>query len=517
MLQLLVSRHMPKSRNGILILSVCSFLLAGAFAGDCQVPAEQGKDKVAPREFVSHHRMTFEKEPMSYTAIAGETILEDREGAQEACIFTISYIKEGVDRPETRPITFLFNGGPGSSAVWLHLGAFGPRRIALAGEPGNPGAPPYQLADNPHSLLRYSDLVFIDPIGTGYSRALGNRKDGDYWGVDEDSAVLARFIKTYLTAKRRWNSPKYLAGESYGTIRASLLIRDLELNLLESVAFNGAILLSLALDVRTFLFGEPGNELPYVIDLPTYAATASYHRALPEQPSDIDAFLHEAQDFASSEYLAALFKGDSLPADQRRAIAEKLHRFTGLSTDYLMRSHLRVDQGRFLKELLRNRGQVLAGHDTRYTGKDPDDVGERVEDDPFLLGIGGPFVAMINNYLATELEVKITEPYKVFSMEAAQGWKRAGDSSHAFAGFLNTTPYLAEAAATNKDFRIFVASGIHDLTTAYYGTQYVLDHSGISKSQVTLKNYFGGHMMYLHLPTLQQMSMDIGAFMKTAR
>jgi carboxypeptidase C (cathepsin A) len=487
--------------------------VGGAFAEEAKTAPQPAK--VASREFITHHRLDIGKEPLNYAAIAGETIVQDRDGAQEASLFSIAYIKEGIDRPETRPITFFFNGGPGSSAVWLHLGAFGPRRIALSSDPVNPGAPPYHLADNPDTLLRYSDLVFVDPIGTGYSRALGKNQDKDYWGVDEDSAILTKYIRAYLTANKRWNSPKYLAGESYGTLRVSVLIRDLELKALDSVTFNGVILLSVALDVRTFLSGGPENELPYVIDLPTYAATAYYHHALPQPQADLDAFLRRAEDFASSEYLVALFKGDSLAADQQEAIAEKLHQFTGLSTDYLRRSHLRIDQGRFLKELLRSRGLVMAVHDTRYTGKDPDEAGEGVQNDPFIIGIAGPFVAMINNYLSAELDVKMEQPYKAFSEEAARGWKRAGEGRHAFAGFLNTTPYLAQAAATNKDFRVFVASGLHDLTTAYYGTQYVFDHSGISKERVALKNYHGGHMMYTYLPSLQQLSSDIGAFMKT--
>jgi carboxypeptidase C (cathepsin A) len=331
--------------------------------------------------------------------------------------------------------------------------------------------------------------------------------------VDEDSAILARFIRAYLTANKRWNSPKYLAGESYGTIRACVLIRDLELKPLDGMNFNGVILLSAALDPRTFMPGGPGNELPYVTNLPTYAATAHFYSVLPQPQGDLNAFLRRVEDFASSEYLVALFKGDSLPADQQAAIAEKLHQFTGLSTDYLKRSHLRIDQVRFRKELLRDRGLVMAIYDTRYTGKDPDEAGEQVQFDPFVFGIAGPFVAMLNNYLISELNVKIDQPYVVFSGDAAMGWKRAGDGNFVFAGFLNTMPYLTQAAATNRDFHVFVASGLYDLTTAYYGTRYIFDQSGIGKERLTLKTYTGGHMMYTYLPSLRQMSSDIGAFM----
>jgi carboxypeptidase C (cathepsin A) len=464
-----------------------------------------------PRDFVTRHKIDIGKEPLNYTAVAGETVVSDRDGTPEAGIFSIAYIKEGGDRPEARPITFLFNGGPGSSAVWLHLGAFGPRRIALPSDPTIPGAAPYQLADNPDTLLRYSDLVFVDPVGTGYSRALGKKSDGNYWGVDEDSAVLAKFIRTYLTAAKRWNSPKYLAGESYGTIRASVLVRDLELRPLDGLNLNGVVLISTACDPRTFMPGGPGNELPWVTNLPTYAATAFYHKTLPQQPADLDAFLRQVEAFASSEYLVALFKGDSLAPAEKEAIAQKLHQYTGLSVDYLKRTHLRIDQSRFRKELLRERGLVMGVYDTRYTGRDSDEAGEQVELDPFALGIAGPFVGAINIYLAAELDVKMDRPYVVFSDEAAGSWKRG--ANFVFGGFMNTMPYLAQAAATNRDFRIFAASGLYDLTTAYYGTQYIFDQSGIAKDRLTVKTYAGGHMMYTVPDSIEKMSADIGAFM----
>jgi carboxypeptidase C (cathepsin A) len=495
------------------------YLLVGGALAQEPKPASPPAGPAAPAqagspEFVTHHKLDIGKEPLSYAAMAGETVVPGPDGAPEASFFSIAYVKEGADRPEARPITFLFNGGPGSSSVWLHLGAFGPRRLVLPADPVIPGAAPYLLADNPDTLLRYSDLVFVDPVGTGYSRALGKKTDRDYWGVDEDSAIIAKFIRAYLTANKRWNSPKYLAGESYGTIRASVLVRDLELTPLEGLNLNGVILLSAALDPRTFMSAGPGNELPWVTNLPTYAATAFYHRVLPQPQPDLEAFLRQVEDFASSEYLAALFKGDSLAADEQEAIAQKLHRYTGLSIDYLKRAHLRIDQERFRKELLRDRGLVMGVYDTRYTGKDPDEAGETVQFDPFAYGIAGPFVAALNNYLTGELNVRMDRPYVVFSGGAASGWKRAGDGNFVFAGFLNTMPYLTQAAATNKDFRVFVASGLYDLTTAYYGTRYIFDQSGIAKKRLTLKTYAGGHMMYTVPPSLQQLASDIGAFMK---
>jgi carboxypeptidase C (cathepsin A) len=508
---------MIKRALAVRLLVIAGVLMGAVFAQEAKPAAAPAAPAATPpgaREFVTRHKIDIGREPLGYAAVAGETIVADRDGAPEASIFSIAYFKEGAGRSDARPITFLFNGGPGSSAVWLHLGAFGPRRIALPSDPVIPGAAPYQLADNPDTLLRFTDLVFIDPVGTGYSRALGKKADRDYWGVDEDSAVLAKFIRAYLTAHERWNSPKYVAGESYGTIRASVLVRDLEMRPLDGLNLNGVVLISAALDPRTFMPGGPGNELPWVTNLPTYAATAFYHKTLPEQPQEgLDAFLRRVEAFASSEYLTALFKGDALPAAEREAIARKLHQYTGLSLDYLKRARLRIDQARFRKELLRDRGLVMGIYDTRYTGKDTDEAGEEVQLDPFALGIAGPFVAAINDYLGAELNVRMERPYVVFSVEAASAWKRPANVNFVFAGFLNTMPYLVQAAATNKDFRVFAASGLYDLTTAYYGTQYIFDQSGIGRDRLTLKTYDGGHMMYTIPSSLQRMSADIGAFM----
>ncbi len=503
-----------RARVGLALLLPMYLFIGSTYAQESKPVAPPAPAPSGLREFVTHHMIDIGKEPLSYTAIADETIVQDRDGSPEASFFSIAYIKEGVDRLDDRPITFLFNGGPGSSSAWLHLGAFGPRRLVLPNDPVIPGGAPYSLVDNEETLLRYSDLVFVDPVGTGYSHALGKKSDRDYWGVDEDSEIIAKFIRSFLTANKRWNSPKYLAGESYGTIRASLLVRDLELAPLDGLNINGVILLSAALNPRTFMPGGPGNELPYVANLPTYAATAFYHRVLPQPQGELDAFLRQVEDFASSEYLTALFKGDSLPAGEQETIAQKLHEYTGLSVNYLKHTRLRIDQVRFRKELLRDRGLVMGVYDTRYTGKDPDEAGEQVRFDPFLFGIAGPFVATLNNYLSAELSVKVDQPYVVFSSEAAGNWKRARNGNFVFAGFLNTMPYLKQATATNRDFHIFVASGLYDLMTAYYGTRYIFNQSGIEKDRLTLKTYAGGHMMYTVPSSLQQLSADIGAFMK---
>ena len=293
-----------------------------------------------------------------------------------------------------------------------------------------------------------------------------------------------------------------------------MLVRDLSLDVLDSVAINGVILLSTALDVRIFLSGAPGNDLAYATCLPTYAATAYYHNQLPEKPANLEAFLAEAREFAATEYLTALFRGDSLSDAETAAVAAKMHRFTGLSEAYLRRSHLRVPADHFLKELLRDRGEVLAVHDTRFRGKDPDEAGEYVAWDPFLFGIAGPFVTTINSYLTDELKVDMGESYEVFAERAGGAWKRPADQQRIFSGFLTTTDYLAQAAAANRDFRVFGATGYHDLTTTFYGVEHTFNHSGIPRDRLTLKNYFGGHMMYLNEASLAALSADIRAFIR---
>jgi carboxypeptidase C (cathepsin A) len=495
------------------LLFLPCLLAAEGAGGDANPPAKPAAAD-SPKEFVTHHTVEIGGKTLRYRAVAGETFLKDAKGTPKASIFSVSYLLDGVDAPSARPITFLFNGGPGSTATWLHIGAFGPVRLNLGDDPLDAGSPPYPLRPNVHSLLDVSDLVFVDPVGTGYSHALGEGKDSDYWGVDEDSASMASFIRTYLTRQRRWTSPKYLAGESYGTIRASVLVRDLSLDVLDGVAFNGVILISTAIDVRVFLSGAPGNDVAYATGLPTYAATAYYHNQLPEKPANREAFLAEVREFAATEYLTALFKGDALSEAETAAVAAKLHRFTGLSEAYLRRSHLRVPVDHFLKELLRDRGEVLAVHDTRFRGKDPDEAGEFVAWDPFLYGIAGPFVSAINGYLTDDLKVDMGESYEVFQERAGGAWKRPASQQNVFSGFLDTTEYLSQAAATNRDFRIFVAGGYYDLTTTFYGVEQTFNHSGIPKDRITLKTYEGGHMMYLREASLAALSADIRAFIR---
>ena len=486
---------------------------AAPLHADAPAPKPEPAANPEPKSITTKHSITAGKTTLNYQAVAEETVLKDDQGKPEASIFSIGYF---VDRPggaEKRPIAFVFNGGPGSSTVWLHLGAFGPMRVDVPSDPVNPGPPPYRLVPNPQTLLPYADLVFVDPVGTGYSHAMGEKKDRDFWGVDEDAESMAAFVREYLSRHNRWGSPKYLIGESYGTTRASLLVRELMLPALNSVPLNGVVLLSAALDIRTFLSGFPGNDLAYVTSLPTFAATAYYHHALDHPPADRDQFLEEARAFASSEYLQALFQGEPISDAAGARIAQKMHDFTGLSLDFLKRCHYRVNDARFCKELLREQGKTLGTHDTRYTGEDPDAAGEGVEIDPFLGSIGGPFVTAMNTYLANDLNYPTDRQYQIFSGAANQGWKRPRNEPWV-GGYLYTLPYLAEAAKMNSGFRVFVASGYHDLTTTFYGTEYEFRHSGIDARQLAVHDYDGGHMMYLDNGSRTKLASDVGAFIE---
>ena len=471
---------------------------------------DDAKDK--EKRFISHHELTTaEGESFAYTATAGEIFLRDKKGKKQATIFSIAYTKDGVDDAASRPVAFVFNGGPGSSSVWLHLGLLGPKRVDVPSDGTGVGAPPYRLKDNPRSLLSVADLVFVDPVGTGYSHALGEEKDENYWGVDEDSRSVAQFIRNYITENKRWNSPKYLIGESYGTIRASLLVRDLQGGF-NSVGLNGIVLVAPALDTR-FILG-PGTDIPFVTFLPAFAATAWYHDALPHKPTDLRAFLREVTDFASKDYLTALFEGDAITEESKKRVLDKLHEYTGLSRNYLQNARLRVSSSRFMRELLRDRGLVVGRLDSRYTGTEPDNVGEYPSNDPSGYGVGSAFVATMNQYLLRELKVEMEREYTILNLEANGKWKRPGGRGSIFSGFLNVIPHLARGMASNKDLRVFVANGYYDLTTTFFASEYMFNHSGIDAERVTMKHYEAGHMMYVHEPSFEQLAGDLREFVE---
>lgn len=496
------------------MLAACSLFAADEPKKDAKdaKPAAAAEKPPEPAKFVKQHKIKFGTTDFAYTTTSEEIFLKDNDGKNTASFFTIAYTKDGVAHPEDRPLTFVFNGGPGSASVWLHFGLVGPKVVDIPSDATDPGGPPYKLRDNTSSILRATDLVFVDPVGTGYSHAMGEKKNEDFWGYDEDADSVAEFIRTFITQHDRWNSPKYILGESYGGIRSALLVPRLQGNL--SVGLNGVILISPALNMGTLPFVVQGNDLTYATHLPALAASAYYHHKLPEQEKwkDRQALLREVEKFASTDYLVALFQGDQLPKAEKERIAEQMHRYTGLSTQYIMRSDLRVYALRFIKELMRDEGKAIGLLDGRYEQPELDNVAEQPDGDPFGAKTGPIYISLFQGYLHNDLGVDWTKPYHPQNGEANQKWKRPANRRGAFAGFVDTTTALAQGTKDNESLRVFAAAGYDDLTTSYFATRYMLEHSGIDTKRMTIKTYDGGHMMYLYRPSLEALSNDIVAF-----
>jgi carboxypeptidase C (cathepsin A) len=452
------------------------------------------------------HVLAGDANKLNYEATVGTLPLKDDDGKATANIFFVAYTKTPAREASRRPITFAFNGGPGSSAVWLHLGAFGPRRVDLA-ESGRETAPPYHLVDNDGTLLDLTDLVFIDPVSTGFSRAIDPKEAKQFHGTDADLQSIATFIRQYLTRFDRWDSPKFVAGESYGTTRAAALSNVLQDQ--QGIYLNGVVLISVALNFQTILFDE-GNDLPYVLFLPSYAATAWIHKRLPSDLlGDLAKTLEEVERFAAREYTTALMRDGDLSVDERQEIAGRLARYTGLSKEYVLRSGLRVEATRFRKELLRSKEKTVGRYDSRYEGSDLDGVGERPEYDPSYPVVQAPFTALVNAYFRGSLKYETDLDYRILTGKV-QPWDY-GARNH----YLNTAPSLRQAMAKNPGLRVFVASGIYDLATPYSVSRYTVNHLGLNptqRSRVTLAAYPAGHMMYTEKESRLKLKADLTKF-----
>jgi carboxypeptidase C (cathepsin A) len=493
------------------LLALAFLFCIPLYADEPKKPAEKS-EKPTPQKFVRQHKARIGDAEMAYTSTSEEVFIKDNEGKDTASFFTIAYTKDGVARPEDRPITFVYNGGPGSASLFLHLGMVGPKLIDIPSDASDPGGPPYKLRDNPSSILRATDIVFVDPIGTGYSHALGDKKNEDFWGYDEDADSVAEFIRTYITQHNRWNSPKYLLGESYGGIRSSMLVPRLQGNM--NVGLNGVILISPALNMGTLPFITAGNDISFATTLPALASAAYYHHKLPDPWKDSDTLLKEVEKFAGTDYLLALFQGDSLDKAQRDRIAESLHRYTGLSKQYILQSDLRINALRFTKELLRDEGKSVGGLDSRYAQEELDRVAELPDNDAFDAKTGPIYVSLFQSYMRNDLGIDMDRHYFPQNGEANGKWKRPANRRGAFAGFVDVTAALAQGTKDNDALRVFSAAGYHDLITSYFANKYMLQHSGIDPKRLVIKDYPGGHMMYLYRPSEESLSNDIVAFIE---
>ena len=471
---------------------------------------EKSKDEKKPEEKIvqTRHTIKIGGQEIKYTATAGTILLKLEDGTPKASVFYIAYTKDDVSDLAKRPVTFAFNGGPGSASIWLHLGALGPRRVEM-GDAGALLGPPYKLVDNEYSLLDVSDLVFIDPVSTGFSRAVPGEPPKQFHGIEEDIHSVGDFIRLYATRNKRWTSPKFLAGESYGTTRAAGLSGYLQERY--GMYLNGIILISSILNFETAEF-DRGNDLPYTLYLPTYTAIAWYHKKLPaDLQGDLQKAINESRAYAIGEYADALSAGDNLSAARRAEVAQKLARLTGLSADYIDRSNLRIEIMRFDKELLRSERRTVGRLDGRFTGIDYDAAGSEPEYDPSMAAIVGPYTATFSDYVRGELKFESDLPYE-FLTGRVRPWSFQPYENR----YVNVAETLRRAMTQNPFLRVYVAKGYYDLATPFFAADYTFDHLGIDPSlraHLTGGYYEAGHMMYVHLPSLGKLRQDLKAFM----
>lgn len=513
-----------------IVVAASFFMMSGAVRSWGQAPPAEPKPAEAPPKpaappetpkeetSVTDHTIHIGGQTIPYKATAGTIILKNEKDEPIASMFYTAYIRSDVKDSSQRPLAFLYNGGPGSSSVWLHMGAFGPRRVVTSDAAATP-PPPYQLEDNANSLLDAADLVFIDPVGTGFSKAVGDAKNKDFWGIDEDVKSIAQFIVRYVNRNLRWNSPKFLIGESYGTFRDAALVDYLQSH--EGMYFNGVVMISTVLDFETIGF-DTGSDLSYELYIPSYAAVAWYHKTLPDRSADLAPFLTEARQFAFGEYAAALAKGTNISPEEKAAVIKKLVHFTGLSEDYWTKANLRVRLQQFMDELQRASGLTTGRYDARFAGPNLDLLEEYASYDPVEAAITGPFTSALNQYLRQDLQVTKDQDYMILSDDAfgAWDWKHkgpGGDSDPTSPP--NVEPDLADALVTNPHLRVQVENGYFDMATPFFSTEYTMSHLGLPASlqdHIELKYYDAGHMMYLHADDLVKLKANVAAFIATA-
>lgn len=497
-------------KSGLSLIALALAFTAPAALHAQDKPADKPKTE-KPTDYEPQVRTTklsgtFGGQRIAYAATIGETIIKNKDGVPEVAVVTTAYVKE--PRDPGRPVTFLFNGGPGSGTVWLMMGAFGPKRVAIPGNGTDDGAPPYPIVDNPDALMDVTDVVFIDPPGTGFSHLIGKADPKDYYGVTQDAKLVAEVIRRWLNDNGRWNSPKYLGGESYGTTRSAAVANQLMNATYNDVALNGIILISTVLD---FAAGAdtPGNELSPITNLPSMAVTALYHgKATAASP---EAFAEEARQWAIGPYATALLKGQKLQGDERAAIRRELARFTGLSETYLDSADLRVTPSRFYKELLRDRGLTVGRLDSRYTGKDYDSAGESPDNDPSFYGIDASYTAAINSWSRDGLGFKTDREYQSIGNVGAWDWRIGGRDANAY---LNVAPYIGQALRENSGLRVFVGQGYYDFATPFFAAEYALSRTGIPQDRIAYRYYGAGHMMYIRDDDRRKLSADIRAFIR---
>jgi carboxypeptidase C (cathepsin A) len=486
------------------VLAVCALGQLSAAQSESPAPeAAKPKPEAAPepKSSKTQHQLAIDGNPVLYTATAGWLIMKDDKDKAIARFGYTAYTLNGVEDLGRRPIMFAYNGGPGSSSIWLHMGILGPKRVVLKDAQYTP-PPPTNVVDNQFSPLDVTDIVMIDPVGTGFSKPLGEAKGADFWGVDQDVKSVGAFIKRYVTENGRWGSPKYLCGESYGGVRSAALVQYLQSS--QGMNFNGVVLVSPFLSMFSGVDGV-AIDLPHVLYLPTFASTAWFQGALADKPASLESYLAEVERFAYQEYAPALMKGYAIPVAEKKAIAAKLGKYTGTSADYWERADLRVSHPQFLQELKRNQRLITGRIDSRFVGPSLNALGDKMDYDPFFPAIGPAFTAGFLDYLRKQLEFGQDEEYRVSAFDVKWDWhhKQPGLGADEFGDMpmTNTVPDLSLALKMNPSLQVLVQQGRYDMATPFLAMKYDLDHLDIpveARQRVHVEYYDAGHMMYVN-------------------
>ncbi len=507
------------------LLAVVMILLSGTTLAQqkkpdeakAQPPAETESNKAAPasreENSITQHTLVLNGETIHYTATAGNLLIRNAENDPNGSMFYVAYTENGVAAKD-RPVTFLYNGGPGSSSIWLHMGSFGPVRIETASPQATPPAP-YDLVSNQYSLLDKTDLVFVDAMGTGFSKPIEKGKLTDFLGVDQDAHAFNLFIARYLTVNQRWNSPKFLIGESYGTTRSAALAYSLQQS---GISLNGVILVSSILNYNDH---APGLDNIFIDNLPSYAAIAWYHDKLPNKPSDLKPFLDSVRAYARGPYAEALFQGQNLSSSQTDEVAQKLSQMTGLSVSYIKESNLRIDPSRFRKELMRNGRRTLGRYDARFEGIDIDAAGDSPAYDPSEAGITGAFVAAFHEYLTNTLNFTSNDAYKptAYGPGFQWNWKHKPPDGGEEQQSPDVALDLGAAMRENPRLKLFSANGYFDLATPFFETEFDISHMELDpalRKNIRFGYYPSGHMIYLNVDALKQLKGDLAQFYSDA-
>jgi len=498
------------------LLSSClilfSLAVSSAAAQDVAEPSDDAARPIPePVDFVTEHSGRFNGERIDYRVTAGEMYLRDDEGEPTASVFSFSYVS--TDASADRPVTFVWNGGPGSSSVWLHIGTLGPKRISVPSDAERPGPPPYPVLEAPETILDVTDLVFIDPVGTGFSRPLGEHESKEFWGLVEDASSMSAFIRDWVTRNGRWNSPKFLLGESFGTTRAAKVAHMLESDM--NIALNGIVFISQALDYAGSTPYVDDNLISFITYVPTMAATAVYHGKVDPAPADLDTFLDEARNFATDELLPALFRGNTLDETTARRVGERLAYFLGVSPAFVERAGLRVNGRQFAKELLRAEGLAVGLNDARYTRDDIDDLAEVPEGDAAGDALSAAFTSALMSYIREDLDVTLERTYYVSGMEGLNDnwrWRPVPDDQSWEPRWVNTAQDLSKALRINPSLDVLVASGYYDLVTPFFDAEFTLNRHGIPADRIRYEYYGGGHMMYVNEPSRTRLLEDVREF-----